>query len=100
VNGIELRNLCIYRILPKACAYLKATPMSRYRRVHGDGTRRTGTGCSGSAILRDHPSRFGIRWIDIGTGEWADIATLEGGGVAMIETPAGGSWAAVIVRGD
>jgi hypothetical protein len=33
VNGIELRNLCICRILPKVCSHLKATSVTAFWRA-------------------------------------------------------------------
>ncbi|MBN1420297.1 MAG: DUF4962 domain-containing protein [Planctomycetes bacterium] len=48
--------------------------------------------------LRKAAGTFQIRWIDIGTGEWAGRGTIEGGAVRTIEAPGKGHWAAAIVR--
>jgi hypothetical protein len=47
--------------------------------------------------LRNAPGRFDLRWIDIGTGEWGERETLQGGAVVTVRAPAAGHWVAAIV---
>jgi hypothetical protein len=39
-----------------------------------------------------------VRWIDIGTGEWAKRETIEGGGLAAVTAPGKSHWVAAIVK--
>ena len=41
---------------------------------------------------------FDVRWIDIGTGDWARRETIQGGSVVTLKAPAKGHWVAAIVR--
>jgi len=72
-------------------AYLAARPGWTYALYFTDG------GAVG-LDLRDAPGQFQVRWIDIGTGEWAKRETIDGGGVATVSAPAKGHWAAAIVK--
>jgi hypothetical protein len=73
-------------------AYLAAAPGRAYALYFTNGG-------SVGLDLRKHPGRYTLRWIDIATGEWAGTKDVAGGAVATIETPAVGSWAAVIMSG-
>jgi len=44
--------------------------------------------------------RFQLRWIDVGSGEWAESDAIDGGGVVTIRAPGDGHWVAVILRPD
>ena len=48
--------------------------------------------------LSGHAGAFDLTWIDIGKGERAGAARVQGGGTARIEAPGKGFWAAAIVR--
>jgi len=48
--------------------------------------------------LSKHPGLFVLRWISIGTGDWAGTSTLNGGRVVSVKAPSEGHWLAAIVR--
>ena len=43
---------------------------------------------------------FDVRWIDVGTGDWARRETIRGGSVVTIHAPATGHWVAAIVKNE
>jgi hypothetical protein len=76
-------------------AYLAADPGKAYILYF----TRNGGGSVGLR-LNDHPeTTFGVRWIDIGTGDWGPAKTLSGGTTVAIDRPDGSShWVATITR--
>jgi len=74
-------------------AYLAAQPGRAYALYFTDGG-------SVGLDLRKAEGPFEVRWINIGTGEWDQRATLRGGSVATIAAPANGHWVAVVVKAE
>ncbi|MBP9900426.1 MAG: hypothetical protein IT579_05640 [Verrucomicrobia subdivision 3 bacterium] len=72
-------------------AYLAAQPGRAYALYFTDG------GAVG-LDLKHAPGRFGVRWIDIGSGEWGQSERLDGGRTVTVTAPAKGQWVAAIVR--
>jgi hypothetical protein len=70
-------------------AYLAARPGSAYALYFTDGGS-VGLDLSGAN------GRLNVSWIDIGTGEWGNRETINGGGPATITAPAKGHWVAAI----
>lgn len=57
--------------------------------------------CNGGSVSLDltgEGGAFAGRWINIGTGEWADEFTLAGGAKHPVSSPGDGPWVAVLVR--
>jgi hypothetical protein len=75
----------------KNAAYLAARPGVAYALYFTSGG-------SVGVDLRQAAGAFDIRWIDIGTGDWARRETIQGGSVVTIKAPATGHWVAAIVR--
>ncbi len=48
--------------------------------------------------LKTYNSKFQLHWVDIRTGNWAQVTDISGGKIVTINTPDKGPWAAVIVR--
>ena len=72
-------------------AYLAASPGEAYALYFTDG-RSVGldlTGIGGS---------FQLRWIEIGTGDWASQETLKAGRVVTVTAPGAGGWVAAVTR--
>ena len=74
-------------------AYLAARPGRAYALYFTDGG-------SVGLDLRKAQGPFEVRWINIGTGEWDQRATLQGGAVGTIAAPAKGHWVAAIVKAE
>jgi len=72
-------------------AYLAAAPGRAYALYFTDG------GAVG-LDLREQPGTYVLRWISVGSGRWGGTATLSGGRIVPIETPAAGGWVAAVVR--
>ncbi|RPJ83032.1 MAG: hypothetical protein EHM18_14965 [Acidobacteria bacterium] len=73
-------------------AYLAARPGVAYALYFPNGG-------SVALDLQAAPGRFEVRWIDIGSGEWAKRETIEGGTRTTLSAPAEGHWAAAILPG-
>jgi hypothetical protein len=72
-------------------AYLAAKPGEKYTLYYTNGG-------SVSLDMRDYPSTFGIRWINIETGDWHGEQNIEGGKQVSIKTPSENSMIAAIVK--
>jgi len=72
-------------------AYLTSAPGRSYVLYFTDGG-------SVGLDLRGHGGKYTLRWMDIGSGQWAGTLDLSGGKVVTIEAPGRGGWVAVIVR--
>ncbi len=72
-------------------AYLAARPGVAYALYFTDG------GAVG-LDLRKAEGKFQLRWIDIGTGDWAKREMIRGGRVVTIRTPDKGHWVAAIAK--
>ena len=72
-------------------AYLTAAPGRAYLLYFTDGG-------SMGLDLKDAPGSFGVRWVDIATGDWGKTETIQGSAVVPINAPAKGHWAAAIQR--
>ena len=72
-------------------AFLAARPGVAYALYFTDGGSVT-------LNLEESPGRFEVRWIDVGTGEWGQRGTVEGGRKAALNTPAKGHWVAAITK--
>lgn len=73
-------------------AYAAARPGTAYVIYFTDGG-------SVGLDLKGADGAFEVRWIDVGTGEWGERGTVDGGGVVNIAAPGKGHWVAAIVRG-
>jgi hypothetical protein len=72
-------------------AYVAAKPGEAYALYFTDGGRV-------ELDLRDATGELDLQWIDIATGREANSETLQGGRWVELQTPAGGQWAAALVR--
>jgi len=72
-------------------AYLAAKPDHAYVLYFTNG---------GSVGLKldDTIGSFKLRWINIGTGDWAGESNIEGGKTQIIQAPDSGNWVCVITR--
>ena len=72
-------------------AYLTAKPGHAYALYFTNGG-------SVGLNLNNAPGTFKLRWINIGTGDWANEVVIEGGKTLNIDAPGKGNWVAAITR--
>ncbi len=76
-------------------AYLAADPGKAYILYF----TKNGGGSVGLKLDSYPDTTFGLRWVNIGTGNWGSTATISGGSTVTINRPNGSShWVATIVR--
>jgi hypothetical protein len=71
-------------------AYLAAQPGERYVLYFTDGGAL-------QLDLSGHQATFGVKWVNISTGDWGDEGSVRGGGKVSVAAPGAGGWVAALV---
>ena len=48
--------------------------------------------------IKNYPSAFNLKWLELSTAEWKPEQTITGGTIVELQTPGPGSWVAVIQK--